>query len=85
MPNPVGYYVSPSKVPAAGGRMVQVVGRNLDITVSATVGGAPVTSPGLISTFLSQFACPAHAAGPADLVINNSSGSVTMTGAIVYV
>jgi hypothetical protein len=85
MPAPIVYAISPNRVPAAGGRVVQVVGRNLDVTVSATVGGNPVTGPNLVSTFLSQFTAAAHAAGPADLVVNNSSGSVTVTGGIVYV
>jgi hypothetical protein len=85
MPAPIVYAITPNKIPAAGGRSVQVVGRNLDVTTSATIGGAPVTTPELVSTFLSQATAPAHVAGPADLVVNNSSGSVTVTGGITYV
>ena len=84
-PPPIVYAITPNKIPAAGGRIVQVVGRNLDLTSTWTIGGGPVNPIQDISTFFSQGGAPAHAAGPADLVVNNSGGSVTVTGGITYI
>jgi hypothetical protein len=85
MANPVPklYAVSPAIVPAAGGRVVQFVGFDIDPTGGLTCGG-PATMF-CDSRFLGQFSAPAHAAGKVDLVITCPDGTATLVGAVTYV
>lgn len=84
-PAPVVYTVTPNKEPAAGGSVVQLVGRELDLaSVTVTVGG--VTAPVLfVSRFLIQFLAPPHATGRTNITVTTGGGSVSMNGAITYV
>ena len=86
MPAPTYIALSPNKVPATpGNRAVQVIGRNFDAATTVTVAGAAPTVTEIVSQFLLQVVPANHAAGAADVVVTNGSGSVTATGALTYV
>jgi hypothetical protein len=85
-PAPLAYAISPAIVPAAGGRIVQIVGANIDpASVSLTVAGSAVATTTMDSRFLGQFPAPAHAAGKGNVVITTTDGTATLTNAITYV
>ena len=83
-PAPILYAVSPAIVPAAGGRVVQMVGSQIDPLGTVQCGGNPATLF-CDSRFLAQFSAPAHAAGKADVRLTTPDGTVTLVGAITYV
>lgn len=86
MPAPTYIAISPARVPATvGNRAVQVVGRNFDAATTVTVATVAPTTTEIVSQFLLQFVPANHAAGAADVVITNGSGSVTATAALTYV
>jgi len=74
--------VTPAAEPAAGGTVAQLVGTNLDTSLTVTVGGTPATQVQVVSQFLARFTCPAHTAGGADVVATTTGGSATKTGGI---
>ena len=74
--------VTPAAEPAAGGTVAQLVGTNLDASLTVTVGGTAATSVAVVSQFLARFTCPAHAAGNSDVVATTTGGSATRTGGI---
>jgi hypothetical protein len=85
-PAPKAYAVSPAIVPAAGGRLVQMVTANVDpASVAITVGGTAVAGVFMDSRFLGQFTVPAKTAGAYDLVVTTTDGTSTLVGAFRYV
>jgi hypothetical protein len=85
MPAPVVYAVTPTRLAAAGGHPMQIVGRDLDLTLSITIGGAPPNPITRVSNYLTNCTAPPHAVGTVDVVVNNSSGTVTAVGAVTFV
>ena len=83
-PAPVLYAVSPAIVPAGGGRIVQVVGSNIDPLGTIQIGGQPATLF-CDSRFLAQCSAPVHAVGKVNVVVTTSDGTATLTNAITYV
>lgn len=84
-PAPTIYALSPTTIPAAGGRVVQLVARDLDATTTVTIGGTAATNVAVTSTFLLQCAAPAQAAGPAAVAVTTAGGTTTKVGAVRYV
>jgi hypothetical protein len=86
VPAPTGYYLSPRIAAAAGGRLIEIVGRDFTpINTTVTVGGTAATNVQPVSQFLATCNVPAHAAGAADVVVTTPNGSATMVGAVTYV
>lgn len=63
MANPVGYYITP-KILHGSGTIVSLVGQNLDITSTFTIGAGPVVPLERVSTFLTQGGAPTMPSGP---------------------
>ncbi|PKL91097.1 MAG: hypothetical protein CVV21_09910 [Candidatus Goldiibacteriota bacterium HGW-Goldbacteria-1] len=73
---------SPSVGYIGGANTVTITGTNFDSGCSVTVGGSPAAVTYINSTTL-RIITPAHAAGPADIVITNLDGQ-TATGAGMF-
>ncbi len=77
--------LTPNVGPTAGGTTVDVTGTNFVAGTTVTVGGNPATNVDVTSVTQLSFDTPAGAAGPADVVINNGGGDVTLAGGFTYV
>jgi hypothetical protein len=86
-PGPGSYYLSPRIAPAAGGRLIQIVGHDFTPTnTTVSVGGVAATNVVPVSSFLLDCNVPAHAAGAADVIVTTPNGTgPTLTGAVTYV
>jgi hypothetical protein len=86
-PGPIGYYLSPRRALAAGGRLIQIVGREFTaVNTTVTVGGVAATNVVPVSSFLLDCVVPAGTAGAADVIVTTPNGTgPTMAGALTYV
>jgi hypothetical protein len=86
-PGPGGYYVTPNRALAAGGRLITLVGHDFTaVNTTVTVGGTAATNVQPVSQFLAVCNVPAHAVGAADVIITTPNGTgPTMVGAVTYV
>jgi hypothetical protein len=78
--------ISPSSGPIAGGTSVTISGSNFIYgdTFAITFGGVSATGVSRSSSTTLTATTPAHAAGPVDVIVTTSGGSVTGTGAYNY-
>lgn len=80
--------VSPSSGPALGGTKIIVTATSgLPTTansITATLGGSPLTQVTPINATSFSAVTPAHAAGLVDLVVTTAAGSKAITGAFTY-
>ena len=80
--------VSPSKGPALGGTRVTVTATSgLPITansITATLGGEPMTQVTPVSATSFTAVTPAHAPGVVSLVVTTAAGSQTISSAFTY-
>ncbi|GAB3799138.1 hypothetical protein GCM10028798_12080 [Humibacter antri] len=74
-PAPVIQSLSPNHGPQTGGTVVTITGTGLTGTTSVTFGGTPGTSIAIASDTQLTVTTPAHAAGPADVVVTTALGS----------
>jgi hypothetical protein len=75
--------LSPDSGPTSGGTAVTIPGTNLTTTQSVTFAGVPAPFSVINDTTLSAVT-PPGTAGAVDVVLTNSAGSVTGTGAFTY-
>ena len=76
--------VSPNTGPAAGGTTVVITGTNFTGTSVVTFGATTATSFTVNSATQITATTPAHAAGPADIVVMTTAGSATFTSGFTY-
>ncbi|HET9597964.1 MAG TPA: IPT/TIG domain-containing protein, partial [Anaeromyxobacteraceae bacterium] len=83
-PPPALLSIAPTSGPEAGGTIVVLTGANFS-GAAVTIGGLPATVSVAATASLTVTA-PAHAAGPADVVVTNADGQkATLAGAFTYV
>lgn len=75
--------LSPTSGPESGGTVVTITGTNLATTASVTFGG--VIAPFFVISDTSISATTPAGTGAVDVVLTNTGGSVTATGAFTYV
>jgi hypothetical protein len=87
MPAPLIYAVTPNRSKAAGGRTIQVVGRDFTaVNTTMTIGGTAATNVVPVSSFLLDASVPAGTVGAADVIVTTPAGtSPTAVGAVTYV
>src|SRR5438132_6434170 len=61
--------VSPTSGPTAGGTPIAITGTNFAAGATVSVGGTPATGVSVLSATQINATTPAHAAGPADVVV----------------
>ena len=61
--------VSPTSGPTAGGTPIAITGTNFAAGATVSVGGTPATGVSVLSATQLNATTPAHAAGPADVVV----------------
>lgn len=84
-PTPSISSVAPSSGPIAGGTTITITGTNFAGTTSVTVGGSAVAAYTVMSATTITATTAARAAGVADVVVTNASGTATGTGLFTYV
>jgi hypothetical protein len=85
-PAPTYIALTPNRAKAAGGRTIQVVGRNFAaINTTMTIGGTAATNVVPVSQFLLDATVPAGTVGAADVVVTTPDGTATAVGALTYV
>lgn len=77
--------VSPASGPAAGGTVVTITGTNLGGVEGVTFGGTAATAVEVLSQSRVRCTTPAHAAGLVNVVVQDDSGDVTLTGGYTFV
>lgn len=85
---PASVTLSPTSGPAAGGTVVTLTGNNLagvtSVTFDGVAGTALDTSEATRGEGSITVTTPAGTAGPADVVLVDPSGNLTLTGAFTY-
>jgi len=77
--------ISPSKVPTAGGTEVVISGRNIPPDAVITIAGTELLNPLRFSACGISGTVPPGEAGPAQVVLDSSLGSVAFAGTFLYV
>ncbi|TMG40064.1 MAG: hypothetical protein E6H88_00515, partial [Chloroflexi bacterium] len=73
--------VSPTSGPTAGGTPIAITGTNFAAGATVSVGGTPATGVSVLSATQLNATTPAHAAGPADVVVTiGGQSSATSPG-----
>ena len=81
VPPPTVTAVSPTSGPTAGGTAIAITGTNFAAGATVSVGGTPATGVSVLSATQLNATTPAHAAGPADVVVTiGGQSSVTNPG-----
>lgn len=70
--------------PAAGGRVVQIIGVGFTGASGVTFGGTAGTSFSVVSDQLVEVTTPAKTAGAVDVVVQHPNGNSTITGGYEY-
>lgn len=77
--------VIPNQIPATGGILVTVIGRNFDAGTKVTVGGQAAVGVTAVTGELLTFVAPKSTFGGNDLAIENSTGQrAELPGGVVY-
>lgn len=76
--------ITPATGPAAGGTDVTIKGTNLSGTSGVTIGGVAATNFKIVDDSTITCTTPAHAAGAADVVVQDDAADVTATGAYTF-
>mgnify|MGYP000196207050 CR=1 FL=1 len=71
--------------PAAGGRVVQIIGVGFTGASGVTFGGTAGTSFSVVSDQLVEVTTPAKAAAAVDVVVQHPNGNSTLAGGYTYV
>src|SRR5579883_652221 len=77
--------ISPSSGPTAGGTSVTITGSGFVPGTTVTIGGASLANTSIVSLTQITGTTPAGAAGAANVVVTNSTGTATLTGGYTYV
>jgi hypothetical protein len=81
---PVVAAVSPNIGDQAGGLVILITGSNFTGATGVTIGGAAATNLTVASDAAIACVTPAHAVGPADVVVTNGSNSGTLAGGYTF-
>lgn len=81
---PVTYSISDSGGTTAGGEIVVVTGYGFVGVTGVTVGGTAATDFEVTSPYSLTLITPAHAAGAANIIVTNPTGSSAVNPAAVY-
>lgn len=82
---PIIHVISPAFSPVAGGYAITITGENFAGTTSVMFGGVEAMIFVVDSVTQITVTAPANASGPADVVVTTAGGSVTATGAFMYI
>ncbi|WP_165482041.1 IPT/TIG domain-containing protein [Legionella beliardensis] len=77
--------INPTSGSTTGGQTVTITGTNLTGTTSVTFGSTPATGVTVVNDATVTVVTPAGLAGPVDVTLTATGGSVTVPGGHVYV
>lgn len=81
---PVTYSISDTGGTTTGGEIVVVTGYGFVGVTGVTVGGTAATDFEVTSPYSLTLITPAHAAGPANIIVTNATGASAVNPAAVY-
>jgi IPT/TIG domain-containing protein len=84
-PLPAVSAISPISGTTAGGTPVTITGANFTGATAVTIGGVPATGVTVSGSGTISATTPAHAPGPASVVVTTPGGTGTVTGNYTYV
>ena len=85
-PPPALSGISPAACPVGGGIEVTLTGTGFQAGAAVAFGGAAATAAVVAKATSITATCPAHAAGPASVIVTNADGrSAALAGAFAYV
>ena len=77
--------ITPRAASISGGVTVTISGANFAVGASVTIGGAAATDVAVASASSITARAPAHAAGPADVVVTVNGQAASLPGGLLYV
>src|SRR5262249_11360580 len=77
--------VTPHAASTAGGATVTVSGANFSADATLSIGGTPATDVTVVDKVTLTAVVPAHAPGPADVVVSVNGVTASLPAGLVYV